>query len=159
VARQPRNRLMTYELDGPFFTRDPEKTYRQNIRTLMDRMADLGEAEVRARLAPGPSAASAGRYIRGRTRSIKTGERWATYMVVSASNPALDGPTQRRVNAQLSGRRTAAVQMGYTPLGRLRAQVDYPLGTTAGAGGREAFKGAAGAIRRVIREANLTEGM
>lgn len=148
---------MTIELQGPFFTADPVKTYRQNIRSLMDDLARAAEDEVKARLRPGPAADAARGYIRGRTHSYKDGHRWATYMVVSSTDRSLDGPTQRRVNAQLSGRRTATIERGFTELGRKR--IGRSIGTMRGADGRKAFAGAASGFRAVIRGANLTKGM
>ncbi len=79
------------DLSGPFFTRDPAKTFRQNIRDFMDEVADVGADDVRAQLRAGedrrapihgvsPSRVSA--YVQGRTSSLR-GKRWAVTAVVS----------------------------------------------------------------------------
>lgn len=149
--------LLTMELSGPFFTADPRRTYRQNIRDLMDKLASTGENEVRARLYPGASAASAGRYIRGRTHSLKTGKRWATYAVVSSTDRSLSGEEQRKANAQLSGRRVTVVGRVYKPTNPSR--MGRSIGSTRGADGRKAFSGAIRALRAVARRHDMSRGL
>jgi len=89
----PRN-TTTIKFDGPFFTGDPAKTFRQNIRALMDVVAAEGEADVKAQMAVGASGRAPIRalpaqrvsdYVRGRTVSL-TGKRWAVTAVVSVNN-------------------------------------------------------------------------
>ena len=156
MARK-RPHLMTIELEGPFFTADPERTYRQNIRDLMDDLAKTGENEVRARLYPSRSASSAGKYVKGRTSSIKTGRRWATYMVVSSTDRSLSGEEQRLANAQLSGRRVSVVGRVFKPT--TPSRMGRAIGTTRGADGRKAFAQAMSALRAVFKRGDLTKGM
>jgi hypothetical protein len=85
----------TIDLSGPFFTNDPRKTFRQNVRVLMAAVAAEGESDVKAQLRAGES----GRYpishkvqpshvsghVVGRVRSL-TGKPWAVTAVVSVNN-------------------------------------------------------------------------
>lgn len=146
MAPAPRGQALRVELKGPFFVRDPRKTFRHNIRDLMDRIADVAERDVRARLHPGPSADAVRSKIRGRTKSL-SGQRWAVTAVVSATDPSLTRAQQVKLNAQLSGRR-----VGTTRTGRY-------IGTTKGAKGRTAFRGTRSAVKRVVNDADMTKGM
>jgi hypothetical protein len=135
--------------DGPFFSPDREKTYRQNIRLLMDRVAEVGEADVRARLAVarrGNDSGSAIAYVRGRTSSL-TGRRWAVSAVISADTSSLDRAGAIAVQAKLSGRRVAVGRDGRN------------IGTTRGMDGRRAFAGTARGLRRVLKDADLMKGI
>lgn len=90
-----RTRIVTaISLEGPFFTKDPAKTFRQNVRVLMDEIAELGEADVKAKLRQGEPARRAMRGIQpdrvsahviGRTQNL-AGKRWAVSAVVSVNN-------------------------------------------------------------------------
>lgn len=112
------------DLSGPFFQRDPAKTFRQNVRRLMDAVAAEGEADVKAQLQQGegsrapmrgisPTRVSA--HVIGRTRSM-TGKRWAVTAVVSVNNSGFSkrqGTTLMAAASLLEGRsrvfrRTAA---------------------------------------------------
>jgi hypothetical protein len=78
---------------GPFFTKDPAKTFRQNIRVMMAAIAAEGEADVKAQLAAG----DAGRqpisllgdhvsgHVIGRTASL-AGRNWQVTAVISVNN-------------------------------------------------------------------------
>jgi hypothetical protein len=77
------------DMSGPFFRRDPKKTFRKNLRDFMDEVAELGEADVVAQLRAGEgrraSIRGGGRvsqFVQGRTSSIR-GKRWAVTAVVS----------------------------------------------------------------------------
>lgn len=86
----------TIDLSGPFFRNDPGKTFRQNVRLLMERIAEEGEADVTAQLRAGESSRAPIRrlgdrvsdHVIGRTRSL-TGKRWAVSAVVSVNNSGL----------------------------------------------------------------------
>lgn len=110
-----RRSVFAIEYDGPFFERDPTKTFRKNVRRLMERMATVGEAEVKRRIAQAPRRTAgpsySGRFIRGRVKSL-AGRPWATTMVVSADVSSLDGPGARRVQAALAGRRNSVGRDG-----------------------------------------------
>lgn len=83
----------TITLDGPFFTKDPAKTFRQNVRVLMDAIAAEGEEDVRAQLRQGQGSRApifalndrVSDHAIGRTRSL-TGRRWAVSAVISVNN-------------------------------------------------------------------------
>ena len=145
MAAKPKG-LISMELSGPFFTADPRKTIRQNIRAYQDRVAEVGEAEVRARLLPGRSADAIRDRIRGRTSSTG-GRRWATYAVVSLRTGDLDAAGARRASAQMSGRRIATTADGRN------------IGTTRGADGRRAVSGAVRAMRAVIKNTDILKGL
>lgn len=131
------------EYDGPFFQGDPRKTFRQNIRMLMDRIAQVGEADVKARLERGRSGGDSGsaiRYVRGRTTSL-AGRRWAVSAVISADTSRLNRAGAIAVQAKLSGRREGS------------------HGTTRGLRGRTAFAATARGLRRIVKDADLMKGI
>lgn len=85
------------DLSGPFFTKDPVKTFRQNIRVLMDEYATLGEADVKAQLRQGEATRRPMRgitpdrvseHVVGRTKNLR-GKRWAVTATVSVNNSGL----------------------------------------------------------------------
>jgi hypothetical protein len=94
AARRPA--VTTIDLSGPFFKSDPVKTFRQNVRVLMDAVAAEGEQDVKAQLRAGNSGRAAIRrigdhtsdHVIGRTRSL-AGKRWALTAVVSVNNSGL----------------------------------------------------------------------
>jgi hypothetical protein len=83
------------DFKGPFFTRDPVKTYQANVRDLMDKLAAEGERDVKLQMQAGqasryplgggirPGRVSA--HVVGRTVSLK-GKQWAQTAVVSVRN-------------------------------------------------------------------------
>lgn len=84
----------TIDTSGPFFAKDPAKTFRQNVRVLMDAVAAEGEADVRAQITAGNSGrkpiAELGQdhvsaHVIGRTSNLR-GRRWAVTAVVSVNN-------------------------------------------------------------------------
>lgn len=91
------------ELSGPFFTKDPGKTLRGNVRDMMDALAESMEADVR-----GAIAANAGSmpnysgwtwaHTRGRTVS-RSGKRWGTWARVSAYTEDLGAKDAIRTKA------------------------------------------------------------
>jgi hypothetical protein len=89
--------VTTIKMGGPFFRKDPAKTFRQNVRVMMDAIAAEGEKDVKAQLEAGnarrlPIArlgdAHVSDHVVGRTKSL-TGRRWAVTALVSANRPGL----------------------------------------------------------------------
>lgn len=84
------------ELSGPFFTKDPGKTVRQNVMDFLDKLAEYGETRAR-----GLVASKSGRmprwsghtrdHIIGRTRAevARGGKRWVSTAVVSANTDGM----------------------------------------------------------------------
>lgn len=72
--------------EGPFFTRDPKKTFRQNIRDFDEALAREGEAAVRQEIAPRSKRVA--ERVRGRTSSLG-GKRWQVSSVVSVDTSGL----------------------------------------------------------------------
>jgi len=126
---------LAIELSGPFFERQPGKTFRQNIRGYMARVAEVAAADIQARLgAGGPEGASTRPHVVGRTRSL-TGRQWACTARVSVSTAGLTRPEAIRRMAIAAGRHTPVSRTGRN------------LGTTRGAEGRtHAFRDAKKAI-------------
>jgi hypothetical protein len=85
----------TIDLSGPFFTKDPRKTFRPNARVMLKAIEEEGEADVRAQLRAGesgrvpishgvtPNRVSA--HVVGRVASL-TGKPWQVTAVVSVNN-------------------------------------------------------------------------
>jgi len=124
--------------DGPFFRKDPARTFRQNIRDLSDRFAAEGEADVRQQMRAGevarrpiaagvsPSRVSA--HVVGRTSSL-AGRRWAVTAVVSVQNA---GFTKRQGTALMAAAarveaETHAFRRTVSRLRRGRRQIEAEL--------------------------------
>lgn len=119
MARRP---TLGIELSGPFFERDPRLQWRDNVKAFMDRVADIGEAEVQRRLSRGASAAATRDHVVGRTRAL-SGRRWACTARVSVSTAGLIAPAAIRRQAIAAGRHNPTTRTGRT------------IGTTKGAEG------------------------
>ena len=120
----PRARpVLGVELSGPFFTRDPRKTLRANIRAYMDRIAEVGEAEIARRMTGSREANATRGHVWGRTSSV-TGKRWAVTARVSVDTRGLDKQQAVRRMAIAAGRHTPVTRSGRR------------IGTTKGAEGR-----------------------
>lgn len=91
-----RRGVTTIDLSGPFFEADPSKTFRQNVRLMLDALAEEGERDVKAQLAQGeprryPLGMGLGRVSRhaiGRTRALDN-KQWAMTAVISVNNSGL----------------------------------------------------------------------
>lgn len=97
----PRRSPTSIDLSGPFFTKDPRRTFRQNIRDFMDVVAKEGEEDVKTQMRSGEGGrkpmrgiqpARVSGHVVGRTRSLGN-RRWSTTAVVSVNNTGL---TQRQ---------------------------------------------------------------
>lgn len=124
-----------FEYQGPFFQRDPSKTFRQNVRVYMARVASISEGEVRRRMmSGGAEGAATAPHVVGRTHSI-SGRQWAVTARVSVSTSGLDGSAAVRRMAIAAGRHTSTTRTGRV------------IGTTRGGESRtHAFRDASKAI-------------
>jgi hypothetical protein len=121
--------ITTITYDGPFFRNDPAKTFRQNIRGMMDAVAAEGERDVVAQLRAGeasrrPVSNNVGRvseHVRGRTRSL-AGKRWAVTAVVSVNNRGWSRAQGIALMAAAAGleRRVGAFRKTKNRIGRAR---------------------------------------
>lgn len=88
-------------LEGPFFTKDPGKTLRGNVRDLMDALAESGEHDVEgvvdAHITPHPW------YERGRTESL-AGKQWDDWARISPDTRGMSAAEAVRTMAILAGR-------------------------------------------------------
>jgi hypothetical protein len=83
------------DISGPFFARDPRKTFRQNIRELTASIAKIAEADVRQQMQAGEADRKpighgvkpdrVADHVKGRVSSL-AGKKWAVTAVVSAQN-------------------------------------------------------------------------
>jgi hypothetical protein len=89
-----RKLVTTIDTSGPFFTHDPRKTFRGNIRLFMAAVADEGQRDVEAQLKSGQAEREPIRLIQpnrvsghvvGRTKSL-TGKPWEVTAVISINN-------------------------------------------------------------------------
>ena len=111
-------------LEGPFFERDPRKTFRANIRTFMARVAEVAEAETRRRMAAGArEGAHTAPFIVGRTHALG-GKKWAVTARVSVSTVGQSRPEAIRRQAIAAGRHNPTTRAGRN------------VGTTRGGEGR-----------------------
>ena len=96
MARAPSlrtTRITSIHYDGPFFTKDPRKTFRQNIRTMMRAIAEEAQQDIetqmrhnQGRRAPiaelGDHVSS---HVVGRVKSLR-GKPWQVTAVISVNN-------------------------------------------------------------------------
>lgn len=151
-AAQMRHRMsLGIALEGPFFTADLGKTLVANAHDLVARMAQIGEAEARARVAGAPRRTAGPSYsgsrIRGRTAALG-GHRWSVTAVISADTTGLSRAQAVRVQAALAGRHNPVDRDGFR------------IGTTPGhEGTAKVFSGTARVLRGLARELDLTKGL
>lgn len=96
------------DFKGPFFEKDPRKTFRANIRDLMQAVADEGARDVIGQLRKGeasryplgggikPGRVSA--HVLGRTKSL-TGKPWEVTAVVSVNTRGMSAKQAIKVQA------------------------------------------------------------
>ena len=90
MATRLRTQIVT---TGPFFQHDPKKTFRQNVRAMMDAVVEQGRADVVQQMRQGEGTREpiteigdrVSDHVRGRTSSL-SGRRWAVTGVVSVNN-------------------------------------------------------------------------
>ncbi len=107
-------------LDGNFFKRDPGKTFRGNVRDMLDKLAEWMEAEVKSEIAghagsmPGYSGWSY-QHTKGITGWDK---RWGTWAAVQAYTKDLDKKDAIRTKAA-----AASIEKRFHPYRRVRSGV------------------------------------
>ncbi len=128
---------LSVSLEGPFFKRDPRKTVRGNIRTMMGALADETESYVRDQIQSHRGAmphytGHTARQVRGRNESL-SGRDWDVSMVVSVDSSGMSAREATRTMAAAS-----TIEERWHP-----------------------FRRAAGAIRRsrAVLSANITKGL
>ena len=116
--------MASVEMRGPFFTRDPAKTFRQNVRTLMLEVANEGAKRVIARLRAGEDKrrplSIGGRVadlVEGRTHSLR-GKAWLVTAVVSVNTA---GRTAAEATAILAG--AARIESREHPFRRVTSEI------------------------------------
>ena len=100
-------RIERVDFSGPFFTKDPVKTIRANIRDMMDALAAEGERDVQQQIAgrAGSMPAYTGwthDHVRGRTESL-AGKQWAVSAVVSMNTTGMAAKDAIRTQAAAAG--------------------------------------------------------
>jgi len=128
VVRASRGTSLRVDFTGPFFERDPVKTYHANVRDLMDKLAAEGERDVKLQLQAGQGGRAPlgggfqpGRvsgHVVGRTSSL-TGKRWAVTAVVSVRNQGFTPKQATKLMAAASWLETSIHPFRRT-LGRMR---------------------------------------
>jgi hypothetical protein len=85
---------VTVDVTGPFFTKDPSKTVRQNARRMLSALADEGASKISQAFAAGDSSRDpisrlapehVAEHVVGRVHA-KSGKAWALTAVVSVLN-------------------------------------------------------------------------
>ncbi len=121
LVRRSGKSFTTIDMTGPFFTRDPRKTFRANIRVLMKAIAEEGEADVKAQIGPHNRTGKTQAGVVGRVTAL-TGKTWAVTAVVSQTR-VFPWKVHRNSRAQAiyrGGRLEAKVHMFRRTTGRLR---------------------------------------
>lgn len=118
-------KALRVDFGGPFFERDPAKTFRANVRDFMDAVATEGGKDVRSQIdakrgAMPQSTGHTAAHVRGRTSSL-AGKRWMVTAVVSMDTRGMTRAQAIRTQAAASSveerfhpfrRTTAAVRRG-----------------------------------------------
>src|SRR5688572_20057743 len=118
-------KALRVDFKGPFFTRDPRKTFRANIRDFMDAVANEGERDVRQQIEARASAmpnytGHTAAHVRGRTANL-SGKRWQVTAVVGMDTRGMSRAQAIRTQAAASSvegrfhpfrRTTAAIKRG-----------------------------------------------
>lgn len=94
---------LTVDFEGNFFRRDPGKTFRANVRDMLDDLAEWMEAEVESQVRGHASAMPAwtgwsADHVLGRTTSV-SGRRWGTWARVSSFTGGLERTDAIRTKA------------------------------------------------------------
>lgn len=110
------------ELTGNFFTRDPGKTLRGNVKDMLDGLAGEMEREVRGEVESqrGQMPEWSGwtvDHIQGRTHS-QQGKRWGTWAVVSANTSGMSAADAIRTKAA-----AASIERRWHPFRRVKSAV------------------------------------
>ncbi len=118
------------DLSGPFFQHDPSKTFFQNVRKMMEGIAEEGAKAATEGLLTGSDSRApvyatgdrVGDHVVGRVHSV-TGKDWVAAAVVGVSNEGMDAVTSRSLMAAASyvERRTAAIRRTTRQLNAARA--------------------------------------
>lgn len=129
------SKTLQITLEGPFFERDPGKTFRRNVRDLMAAVGDEAEASIRTDIEGRSMRYSTGhtaRQLRGRTESL-IGRKWETTAVISMDTRGMSRRDAIRTRAAAS-----SIEGRWRP-----------------------FRRTTGAIRRAraVLSANLTKGL
>lgn len=110
------------ELFGPLFHRDPAKTFRQNVREMLDALAEELEAMTQEDIASHESSMPGWtgwtlRNVVGRTESV-SGKRWGTWAVVSENTSGMSAKDAIRSKASASG-----IERRWHPFRRVKSAV------------------------------------
>ena len=105
MARRPKY-ATTIDVSGPFFSRDPVKTFAGNVQDMLEAMSKEGEKDAKAQVEGLAGAMS--RYtgwttdhIKGRVHNI-AGKHWRKTAVVSVFPGGMDASTAIRTQAAAS---------------------------------------------------------
>lgn len=109
-------------LEGDFFRRDPGKTFRSNVKDMLDGLKDWMEHETRdaitARAGQMPQWTGwTARHVEGRTSSI-SGKRWGTWAVVSANTAGMTRADAIRTKAA-----AASIERRWHPFRQVKSAV------------------------------------
>ena len=99
--------VTTISFTGPFFTKDPGLTLRENMRVMVAAMAEEGatdmQAQIRAKASSMPrSTGWTADHVHGYTKSSKTGKPWALWAAVAQDTAGMDAKTAIRTQAAAS---------------------------------------------------------
>lgn len=99
-------KALRVDFTGPFFTGNPHKTFRANIRDFMDELASEGARDVRLQIeakrgAMKQSTGFTAQHVRGRTSSLG-GKRWQVSAVVSMDTRGMTRAQAIRTQAAAS---------------------------------------------------------
>ena len=111
------------ELRGDFFTKDPAKTVRGNIRDMLEALSDEMEHETRGQIADHASqmpywTGHTLRQTKGYVTSPKTGKRWQLWAAVGVVTTGMDKKDAIRTKAA-----AATIERRWHPFRRVKSGV------------------------------------
>lgn len=137
ARRISQSKQLQITLEGPFFTADPRKTFRRNVRDMMAALATEAEGSVKRDIASHSGSmpyytGHTTESVVGRTRSV-TGRAWEVSAVISANTQGMTRKEAIRTKAA-----AASIERRW-----------------------HSFRRTAGAMRRsrAVLAANLTKGL
>lgn len=110
-------------LDGNFFSKDPAKTVRENIRDMLDALSGEMEREVRGQMTSRASAMPGWTgwtrdHVEGYTTSTRTGKRWQLWAAVGTVTNGMSATDAKRTKAA-----AATIERRWHPFRRVKSGV------------------------------------
>jgi hypothetical protein len=103
ASKLPPGLNLSAKFEGPFFTKNPQLTFRQNVRVMMSELASEAQADVQTEIASHEGAMPnwtgwSRDNVKGRVENL-SGKHWALTMVVSENSAGMSARDAIRTKA------------------------------------------------------------